>query len=146
MHSALRMQVGCGLSSNYSMPGYCCNCRCAEDAGGVVIAWVNVDAVTSFAIEVSFMGGPQPEHWQRPEAGAEPDRLEYHFTPANGNLLGRVLALNGLPLVATGDTPPPLVPILANASEPLLVAPMSFGYAVVFPQATATGGATMVCQ
>ncbi len=111
-----------------------------------MIAWVNIYAAASFEIDVSFIGGPQPEHWQRPEAEAEPGRLEYHFAPANGNLLGRVLALNGQPLVATGDTPPPLVPILGNASEPLLVGPMSFGYAVVFPQAAATGGARVVCQ
>jgi heparanase 1 len=98
--------------------------RCAPGgAGGVTVAWVNVDAAASFALTMSGVA----------VAGS---KTVYSFAPRGGDALADTLLLNGVPLVVAGNAPPPLVGAASAAGDPVAVPPASFGYAV-FPSAGA---------
>jgi hypothetical protein len=92
-------------------------------AGGVTVAWVNVDGAASFALAPAGVA----------TAGS---KVVYTFTPGGGDVLSETLLLNGEPLVVAGDAPPALVGASSAAADPVPVAPWSFGSAV-FPSAAA---------
>jgi hypothetical protein len=86
-------------------------------AGGVTIAWVNVDGAASFALAPRGIA----------LAGR---KTVYTFTPRGGDVLADTLLLNGAPLLVAGDAPPALVGADSAAADAVEVAPTSFGYAV----------------
>lgn len=92
-------------------------------SGAVALAWVNIDDSQAFTLDIQGdLGGI--------------GRLEFHFAAQGGDVRSRTLELNGVPLIVTGDEPPPLVPQAVNGSIPLVALPLTFGYAV-FPDTAA---------
>jgi hypothetical protein len=92
-------------------------------AGGVTIAWVNIDAAASFALKLDGVA-------------TTGSKAVYTFTPRGGDVLADTLLLNGEPLAVAGNAPPALVGAVSAAADPVQVAPLSFGYAV-YPSAGA---------
>jgi hypothetical protein len=91
-------------------------------AGGVAVAWVNVDPSAAFslaAVAAAGLGGR---------------KVEYHFAPEGGDVLSPTLTLNGVPLAVEGDAPPQFVGAAGDAREPTVVEPWTWGY-TVFPDA-----------
>ena len=107
----LNVTVTSGVQPSLRVYGMCA----AGNGGGVVIAWVNIDATAAFSLTVD------------PSLGA--NRMEYHLEPSAGNILSPTLMLNGMPLVVSGNDAPALVGVAGDVGAPLLIAPRTFGYA-----------------
>ena len=90
----------------------------------VTLLFINVAAETHFAIMPIMSSGGFG-------AGSDASRLEYHLTAPS--LLSRVVLLNGNPLlVEDGQLPlDKLVPREVPPAEPISVAPLSYGFAVL---------------
>ena len=100
-------------------------------AGGLSVSWVNVDAAEAFAVAVGGAPGGG--------GGLGARKVEYHFAPQGADPLADTLLLNGAPLAAGGDAPPPFEGLAGDAAQPTVAAPLSWGY-VVFPDAAGCGG------
>jgi len=107
-----------------------CAAPLAAGAGGVTLAFVNLDATTTFSVS-ALAGGP-------PLA----PRSEFVLTPVGGEQSSREVVLNGAssPLGVAGGVVSPTPPrIVTDPAAPLLLAPHTLGYIVL------TGAGAGVC-
>jgi heparanase 1 len=111
------------VSSSLRVFATCAAAGLGLPAGAVTLAYINVDAATSFSLSA---GG----------AGMGARREDFVFAPLGGDVLSPTLTLNGAPLVVAGNEAPALVGVAADGAAPVTAAPLTFGY-VLYPDANA---------
>ncbi|KAL3680598.1 hypothetical protein R1sor_023554 [Riccia sorocarpa] len=121
-----------------------------SNKGGLTLLILNYSNLTSHNLDVSLLGrsaDPSPRNFTGKntfsEASASDERLEYHMSAANGSVTGRIVLLNGKPLLVTpsGEIPT-LSPVKVKSTNPISLAPLTYAY-VVIPDAYAPACATV---
>jgi heparanase 1 len=108
-----------------------CAAPLAAQAGGITLAFINLDEATTFSVS-PIAGGP-------PLA----PRSEYVLAPVGGQQSSREVLLNdaGSPLGVAGGVVSPTPPrLVTDPAAPLLLAPRTLGFVVL------TGGSAGVCS
>jgi len=94
-------------------------------SGAVTLAFINIDALRSFTLNVSSLAGAST-----PSSSAYD---LYQFSAPKG-LMSTTVALNGAPLSMEGDAVPSYAPMRKEGGTALAIAPLTWGFAV-FPNA-----------
>ncbi|CAM8979738.1 unnamed protein product [Rhodiola kirilowii] len=156
------------LSTNFSSSSGTRKIRsyahCAKQSKGVVLLLINLDGNTTFQAEPKFNSiRRSPRHRRRHRSRARmntnprirhvktlPERQEYHLTAKDGYLQSQTMLLNGIILnVSSNGEIPDLLPLQANASSPIIVAPYSIVFAhfpnLLLPACSGPGGRRTKC-
>ncbi|KAL9668375.1 hypothetical protein QQ045_002756 [Rhodiola kirilowii] len=151
------------LSTNFSSSSGTRKIRsyahCAKQSKGVVLLLINLDGNTTFQAELKFISiRRSPRHRRRHRSRARmntnprirhiktlPERQEYHLTAKDGYLQSQTMLLNGnIMNVNSNGEIPDLLPLHANSSSPIIVAPYSIVFAhfpnLLLPACSGPGG------
>ncbi|CAM6107039.1 unnamed protein product [Calypogeia fissa] len=122
------------------------HCQKTSTKGGVTVLLLNYSNMTSFSIDLSVLGQSNKSGaplvkqrvvgQQKSRASLESrdplPQLEYHMSPEGGNILNRVVCLNGNPLRPTnlGDLPN-LGDQAIIGSAPIILKPLTYAFVVL---------------